>query len=159
MLLLSWTPLYRSLLVSYISYLMIHRVDVDHYRLDDPDLYGRRVLIHHVTWFPTASLNVPQLELSTSLLKSSLSHRYVQILIPHCNSSLIEANSVLATLNFGLQAVTLDRPLTIHLLNDQELLGKGRAIMLHLEASVDQRRLGTSHDRRPPLKQSLTWIE
>jgi hypothetical protein len=82
---------------------MIHRVDVGHYRWDDPVLYGRRVLMHHVTCIATtAALDVPRLELSTSLSKSSLSRRYVQILTPHCNNSLIEANSVLATLNFEL---------------------------------------------------------
>jgi F-box-like len=64
---------------------------------------------------------------------------------------------VLAKLNFELLAVTLDSPLTIHLLNEQDLLGKGQVIMRNRKARIDQGRPGTFHDPRPPLRQSLTW--
>jgi hypothetical protein len=67
---------------------------------------------------------------------------------------------VLAKLSFELLVATLDSPLTIHLLNEQALLGKGQAILHHWKAhSINQRRPGTSYDHRPPLKEPLTWID
>ncbi|KAH9957739.1 hypothetical protein BGW80DRAFT_1379580, partial [Lactifluus volemus] len=51
----------------------------------------------------------------------------------------------------------LNYQLTIHLLNEQ---GNGQVIMRHRKARIiNQKRPGTSHDHKPPLKQSLTWVE